>query len=122
MDVAVALRRVLDAFPSSLFFVSVLGVLIVSLWSIYSYILLRQIPGPFLAAFSNLPRVSWILSNRAHDIHIDLHQKYGKLVRFGPNMISVGDPAEIPNLYSFTGKFKKVRRTQIWHQGRRSGH
>ena len=113
MAVGVALSRVLDSFPSSLFFIPVLGVLVFSLWFLNSYFLLRKIPGPFLAAFSNLPRVSWILSNRAHDIHIDLHQKYGKLVRFGPNMISVGDATEIPNLYSFSGKFTKVRMALI---------
>lgn len=122
MAAVAALSRVLDAFPANFVSIPILGLLIFSLWSLYSYILLQQIPGPFLAAFSNLPRVSWILSNRAHDIHIDLHQKYGKLVRFGPNMVSVGDAAEIPNLYGFTGKFAKVRIAANEYQGRRSGH
>jgi hypothetical protein len=105
-----ALSRVIDALPSNSVSLSLLGLLILALWSFKSYYLLRHVPGPFAAAISNLPRVSWILSNRAHDIHIDLHRHYGKLVRFGPNMVSVGDPAEIPNLYSFTAKFAKVRR------------
>lgn len=109
MATGFALSKGLDGFPSSAIFIPVLGLLVLVLWSLNSYILLRQIPGPLLAAFSNLPRVSWVLSNQAHDMHINLHQKYGKLVRFGPNMVSVGDPAEIPNLYSFTRKFTKVR-------------
>ena len=118
---AVALHRVPDIFSSNVLFVSILSLLILSLYFFHSYILLREIPGPVLAAFSNLPRVSWILSKQAHDIHIDLHRKYGKLVRFGPNMVSVGDSAEIPTLYGFTGKFKKVRNGSASNiQGRRS--
>lgn len=74
-----------------------------------SYLKLRRIPGPFLAAWSNLPRLYWVLSRRAHEVHIALHKKYGKLVRVGPNMVSVGDPAEIHNIYGITGKFQKVR-------------
>ena len=103
-----ALYSLLDHLPQNSALLPVLGISIFVLWSFQSYLSLRQIPGPFLAAISNLPRVSWITSDRAHDIHIDLHKKYGKLVRFGPNMVSVGDPAEIPNLYGFTGKFPKV--------------
>lgn len=109
MATGFTLSKVLNGFPLSVIFIPVLGLLVLALWSLNSYVLLHQIPGPLLAAFSNLPRVSWVLSNQAHDIHINLHQKYGKLVRFGPNMVSVGDPAEIQNLYSFTGKFTKVK-------------
>ena len=103
-----ALYRLLDQLPQSSALLSVLGVSILVLWSLQSYLSLRKIPGPFLAAISDLPRVSWITSSRAHDIQIDLHKKDGKLVRFGPNMVSVRDPAEIPNLYGFTGKIPKV--------------
>jgi hypothetical protein len=37
----------------------------------------------------------WVASGNAHDIHLALHRKYGDIVRFGPNMISVQDPAQI---------------------------
>ena len=73
-----------------------------------SYLRLRQVPGPFLAAWTNLPRVSWALSKRAHEIHIELHEKYGDLVRFGPNMVSISDPREIPTLYPMRPGFVKV--------------
>ncbi len=96
-----------DLQPKAIF-VPLLSLLILSIWFLHSYIRLHHIPGPFFASLTNLSRVSWILSNRAHDIHVNLHKKYGRLVRFGPNMVSVGDPAEIPNIYSFTGKFAKV--------------
>ena len=95
------------SFP--LLFAALLG-----LWFLQSYAKLRHVPGPFLASLTNFPRLCWVLSNRAHDIHISHHRKYGKLVRFGPNMVSVGDPAEIPNIYGFNGKFVKVRRIFSW--------
>lgn len=72
------------------------------------YVRLWHVPGPFWARWSNLPRFFWVLSRRAHEIHIELHEKHGKLVRMGPNMVSVGDPAEIRNIYGITDKFKKV--------------
>lgn len=90
-----------------------LGISILCLWSLHSYILLRHVPGPLAAAWTNLLRMSWVLSDRAHEMHIDLHQKYGKLVRFGPNMVSVGDPAEIQTIYNFTVKFAKVNTMSI---------
>lgn len=87
-----------------------LTLFIFCLRSLRSYWRLKHIPGPFLAGFSNLPRVSWVLSKRAHKIHIGLHEKYGDLVRFGPNMVSVSDPAEIPTIYPLKGPgFIKVR-------------
>lgn len=69
---------------------------------------LRHVPGPLLASITNIPRVLWVLSNRAHDIHISLHERYGKLVRFGPNMVSVGDATEISKIYGFGRRFVKV--------------
>jgi len=84
------------------------SLLVTFLWLLRSYLRLRHVPGPFLASLTNFPRLSWVLTGRAHDIHIGLHRKYGKIVRFGPNMVSVADPAEIPNIYSFSGKFAKV--------------
>ena len=76
--------------------------------SVTSYLRLRQVPGPFLAAWTNFPRVSWVLSKRAHEIHIGLHERYGDLVRFGPNMVSVADPREIPTIYPMRPGFVKV--------------
>lgn len=80
---------------------------LIAVWVASSYTRLRSIPGPFLASLTNLPRLLWVRNGNAHDIHITLHRKYGRLVRFGPNMISVSDPAEIPNIYGFNGKYPK---------------
>jgi hypothetical protein len=67
-----------------------------------------HIPGPFLASITNIPRMQWGYSGRAHDIQIGLHKKYGKLVRLGPNCISVGDPRAIPQIYGTGANFAKV--------------
>ncbi|RMD39760.1 hypothetical protein DV735_g5373, partial [Chaetothyriales sp. CBS 134920] len=74
---------------------------------IASYIRLCHIPGPFLAAVSDIVRFRWVLGRKAHRIHIAVHEQYGDLVRIGPNAVSVGDPREIAQIYGFTGKFKK---------------
>jgi Cytochrome P450 len=80
---------------------------IVFLWNLRCYLRLRHIPGPFIAALTNFPRFRWVLKGDAHKTHVALHRKYGPLVRFGPNMVSVSDAAEIPNIYGFNGKYRK---------------
>lgn len=72
-----------------------------------TYARLCHVPGPFLASLTNIVRLRWVWSRRAHEIHIELHQKYGPLVRIGPDVVSVADPAEITNIYGFTGTFIK---------------
>nr|Q0CRQ3.2 RecName: Full=Cytochrome P450 monooxygenase ATEG_03631; AltName: Full=Azasperpyranone A biosynthesis cluster A protein ATEG_03631 [Aspergillus terreus NIH2624] len=88
---------VVVAIPVFLFVISLLR----------SYLRLAHIPGPFAAGWTNLPRFSWVLSFKAHDIHTALHRKYGPLVRFGPNMVSVGDPKEVGHIYGFTDPWMK---------------
>ena len=83
------------AIPSLSLTVLVFFILSLLFWCLRSYLRLRDVPGPFLEAWTDLPRLSWVLSNHAHNIHIQLHRQYGKLVRFGPNMVSISDPAEI---------------------------
>ena len=69
---------------------------------------LRHIPGPFWAKFTNLQRVAWVRTGRAHEIHQAVHDKYGEVVRFGPNMISLSNPAWIPTVYPIRPGFPKV--------------
>ncbi|KAL4932528.1 cytochrome P450 [Aspergillus undulatus] len=63
------------------------------------YWALLHIPGPFWARFTNLQRVSWVTNGRAHEIQQSMHKKYGEVVRFGPNMVSLSIPAGIPIVY-----------------------
>ena len=73
-----------------------------------TYWRLRHIPGPFLAAWSNIPRVSWVMTGHAHLIHQSLHDTYGPLVRIGPETVSADDPESIPTIYTTKPGFVKV--------------
>ena len=94
--------------PSATF--STIGVL--ALYLCYhlfqTYWQLRDFPGPFWAKFTNWQRVYWVKTRRAQEIHQEAHEKYGDVVRFGPNMVSLSDPAMIPELYPMRAGFPKV--------------
>ena len=71
-------------------------------WSI------RSIPGPPLAAFSNL----WLLYQSRlgrRFLAVDkAHKKYGKFVRIQPDHVSVADPDAIPTIYGHGNGFLKA--------------
>ena len=71
-------------------------------WSI------RTIPGPPVAALSNL----WLLyqSRLGHRyLSVDkAHKKYGKFVRIQPDHVSVADPDAIPTIYGHGNGFLKA--------------
>lgn len=68
---------------------------------------LRQVPGPFLNSLSTLPRIWSVYRGHHHLDDLQLHAKYGKVVRVGPNLISIADTSEINQLYGITTKFVK---------------
>ncbi|KAL4783817.1 cytochrome P450 [Aspergillus varians] len=68
---------------------------------------LNHIPGPFIASLTNIVRRSWVTTGNAHLIHTDLHRKYGKVVRAGPNTVLVSDPTLIPSIYRFSEPYQK---------------
>lgn len=76
---------------------------------VYCYYRLRHIPGPFWAAWTNIPRAFWVQSGHAHLIHKRLHEQYGPLVRVGPEAVSVDAPEAIPIIYPTKPGFVKVR-------------
>lgn len=71
---------------------------------------LRHIPGPFFAKFTNLQRVYWVKTKRAHLILQEAHEKYGELVRIGPNTVSIHNPEVLPTIYTARLGFPKVSR------------
>lgn len=72
---------------------------------------LKKIPGPILAKFSNI----WRFYNHYGQTHIEtqkqLHEKYGDVVRLGPNIVSVADASLLKTIYSTRGTFLKVSRS-----------
>ncbi|KAB5563501.1 cytochrome P450 oxidoreductase [Coniochaeta sp. 2T2.1] len=68
---------------------------------------LRKIPGPFIASWTKLPRILTVIGGQPQKWELKLHRKYGRIVRTGPNQVSVGDPAAISTIYNTNDKFKK---------------
>ena len=78
-----------------------------------SYMRLSHIPGPQIASLTNLVRRSWVITGNAHQIHTDLHQRYGRVVRFGPNAVMVSQPQAIEKIYGFKVRFEKASHPTI---------
>lgn len=69
---------------------------------------LRSIPGPPVAAFSNL----WLLFQarlaRRSLVVDEAHKQFGKLVRIQPDHVSVADDAYIQTIYGHGNGFLKA--------------
>ncbi|KAK0375357.1 cytochrome P450 [Colletotrichum limetticola] len=69
---------------------------------------LRKFPGPKLWSISSIPYVREFIAGTCHLTILQLHQKYGPIVRVGPNHLSINHPdgmAEIRgHRKSFTGE------------------
>ena len=68
---------------------------------------IRDIPGPLLAAFSNLWLLYQCRRGRRYLAVDEAHKKYGPLVRIQPDHVSIADPSAIPVVYSHTGGWLK---------------
>lgn len=72
---------------------------------------LNKFDGPFLASFTNLWR-AWNLCGTKNRMPIaELHERYGEVVRIGPNVLSFSNPDAIKEIYNKS--FVKVRFR--WH-------
>ncbi|KAL4903514.1 hypothetical protein BDW74DRAFT_186129 [Aspergillus multicolor] len=100
-------RRIRSSELTRMYQIIAIILLVWAVLQVRSYLRLSHIPGPFLAKLTNIPRFTWVLSNKAHDIHVALHRKYGPLVRFGPNMVSIADPKEVSHVYAFSNPWVK---------------
>jgi hypothetical protein len=69
---------------------------------------INSIPGPLLASLSNIWRLVLVIGRRPELKHIELHRKYGSVVRLGPTAVSVSDPAAIKVIYAINAGFVKV--------------
>ena len=86
----------------------VVGLLVLSL--VYNRLRpgLINIPGPPVAAYTKLWRLYDVWKGQAHMTAIDIHKKYGPVVRIGPNHVSIADPAMIPIIYGTMDNFTKT--------------
>ncbi|KAH1669307.1 hypothetical protein KXW65_006818 [Aspergillus fumigatus] len=69
---------------------------------------LAGIPGPTIAKWTRLWKLHSVWKGNHHTTAIDLHRKYGPLVRIGPKHVSVGDPSAIPIIYGLNKGFTKT--------------
>ena len=71
---------------------------------------LNKYPGHPLAAYTDWWRFFDALGRRTEQTHVQLHRKYGDIVRLGPNVLSFANPAAIKTIYGLNKGFIKVLR------------
>ncbi|ESZ92255.1 cytochrome P450 [Sclerotinia borealis F-4128] len=69
---------------------------------------LYRYPGPTLAGFTNWWWTASVKSNHHHETMIQLHRKYGDVVRIGPNALSIANVDYIPKIYGINSGFTKA--------------
>lgn len=74
----------------------------------------RNVPGPFLANFTNLWRLLTVWGRSSHNVYLALHKKHGDLVRIGPNCISIRKPDIIPSIYGIGKGYIKSDFYSVW--------
>lgn len=78
---------------------------------------LRSIPGPFAARFSSLWYLKQASEAKFEKLNIDLHRKYGSIVRITPDHYSIDDPAAVKAIYGIGTKFSKSDWYYGWQYG-----
>lgn len=68
---------------------------------------LSRIPGPSINSLSTLPRMLSVYRGKHHLDELELHRRYGKIVRVAPNLVSVSDAGEINQIYGINSNFFK---------------
>lgn len=69
----------------------------------------REIPGPFVARYSNLWRLIETWRGHYERTVQDLHRRHGNIVRTGPKIVSLTDPDAIESIYGVRADLPKVR-------------
>lgn len=75
---------------------------------------LRHVPGPVAARFTKLWYVYRMAKGQFQYENIELHRRYGPVVRIAPNFVSFDDPAALKTVYGIASKFPKSDWYQSW--------
>lgn len=70
---------------------------------------LRSVPGPLLARFTRLWYIYKIYKGDFERTNINLHKRYGSVVRIAPNEYSIDDVEAAKVIYGHGNAFVKVR-------------
>ncbi len=102
------LEKILDLSASILLFSGV----ILYLFAVFTKVVLdplRRVPGPLLARFTRFWYLYNIWQGKFERVNIDLHKKYGPVVRIAPNEYSIDDLDAAKIIYGHGNAFSKVR-------------
>ena len=92
-----------------LFFVAAfVALLTFQLWHTRRKAGLRSVPGPYLASVSNLWKINAVYFGEMHRKNIEVHKKYGPVVRIGPNYVSFSSLTALKTIYNSRTQFVKV--------------
>ncbi len=70
---------------------------------------LRKFNGPVLASFTNAWRFNYVYWHRHEPPMLKIHEKYGDIVRLGPNVLAFRQPQAVLDIYGPKGRnFRKV--------------
>ncbi|GME52508.1 Cytochrome P450 [Neofusicoccum parvum] len=112
-----ALFDILATVPSHYLAVSLIGAVasFFFLRSIFRAVFtpLQSIPGPFLARFTRLWYLYRVWKGDFEKVNIELHRKYGPIVRITPYEYSIDDPSAIRPIYGHGTHFVKG----YWYTG-----
>ncbi|KAL1649444.1 hypothetical protein SLS58_001499 [Diplodia intermedia] len=98
--------------PTSLLSTALVALALVQIWRIVQRLFfhpLASVPGPKLAAASTLYEFYWnaICGGKLFKRLDEMHEKYGPIVRLGPNEVHISDPSYWDVLYNSTNKLDK---------------
>nr|KAK5432287.1 hypothetical protein LTR18_011194 [Exophiala xenobiotica] len=98
-----------------------LGLVLVSVTSLLAVIIYRiffhplaRFPGPFTARFSGIWRTRRYLRGTWHEDIIEVHRRYGRIVRIAANELSIVDEYAMKNLYGHGHNAAKTAWYSVW--------
>lgn len=96
------------ALPVSL--IAVALIILIAIKVTYEILLspLRHFPGPLLASFTEAYRATLTAFGNIETHQRQWHDKWGRAVRVGPNVISLSDPDMIRVVYTSKNSWRKV--------------
>ncbi|KAI3316790.1 benzoate 4-monooxygenase cytochrome P450 [Xylariaceae sp. AK1471] len=82
---------------------------------------LAQLPGPKLAAVSNVPYSYWFLGGRQPFKILDLHLKYGPVIRVAPNEVSFNTAGSWKDIYASRHSQRTFIKSEFYDGGSFAG-
>lgn len=83
-------------------------------WTVTGWLKRPKAPGPLLARFSNAWYAHRMIKGHFEQDNVQLHRKYGKIVRIGPNLYSIDDDAAAKVIYGHGTQFTKGEWYKAW--------